>query len=414
MTTPRPADEQQLIAMLRWLLYAVFVVIGWWIVSKLAAVLAPILAAFGIAYLLDPVLERMVARGVSRALAATLLLVGFLGVLTTLGIVLVPIAIHEVRDFIADLPRMIDNAAIWVETHLGVEVPHPESKIGPDGTVEPVTWGAYLASPEIKAMIEDSIGPAQAFVLAAVGGVLSFLAFLAEFLLVPVFAYYFLLDWPNITARVKRAIPPRRRGKVLEILAEIDGVVSGWVRGQAIVTAILAVLYAIGFSIVGIHLAVPIGLLVGILTVIPFVGTFVGAAIVLLVTLLDWQGIGPVVGVGVVILVLHLLEAAVLTPKIVGHRVGLSESAALFAVVAGGKLLGFVGILLAVPIAATCAVLIRHAFRRYEKSTFFGHEDDALIPVPEAMAIVMPDAEVAGTRRDVPPPDQKDPEDPPT
>ena len=98
-----------------------------------------------------------------------------------------------------------------------------------------------------------------------------------------------------------------------------------------------------------------------------------------------------------------------LTPKIVGHRVGLSESAALFAVVAGGKLLGFVGILLAVPIAATVAVLIRHAFRTYEKSQFFGHEDDALIPVTDAMAAVMPAHDIPGTKRSAPdePPEEE-------
>ena len=138
-----------------------------------------------------------------------------------------------------------------------------------------------------------------------------------------------------------------------EVAREIDRVVAGWVRGQAIVTTILAVLYAIGFTIVGMPLSLPIGLLVGALTVIPFVGTFVGAAIAALVTVADGGSMQTLGMVGGVILVLHLLEAGVLTPKIVGHRVGLSESGALFAVVAGGKLLGFVGVVLAVPIAAT-------------------------------------------------------------
>lgn len=382
--------------MIRWLLYAVFVVVGYWIVSHIAHVIAPILVAAGIAYLLDPVLERMVARGMSRTWAATILLVSFLGAIVMLGIVLIPIAIHEVQEFVADLPRMIDNAVGWLKGQ-GVEL--PEVPLFASGDVGEEGWKSYLQSPEFKGMIEDAIGPAQALLLAAVGGLFSLLAFLAELLLIPVFAYYFLLDWPNITERVKKIIPPRRRGKVLEILGEIDGVVAGWVRGQGIVTSILAVLYAIGFSIVGIHLAVPIGLLVGALTVIPFVGTFVGAAIVYLVTILDWQGVEPLIGVGVVIVVLHVLEAAVLTPKIVGHRVGLSESAALFAVVAGGKLLGFVGILLAVPIAATVAVLVRHVFRKYEKSQFFGHEDDALVPVTDAMAAVMPAHDAPGTKR---------------
>lgn len=387
---PRPRDEQQIVTMVRGLLIAVFVVVGWTILGTLAHVLAPILAALGIAYLLDPVLERMVARGMSRAVAATVLLVAFLGLVTGLVMVLVPLAIHEVQHFIADLPEMIDKSTRWLAQNTGVELPEHYLLPQDDAAAGESAWSQYLQSPEFQAMVEDAIGPAQQLAGAALGGALSLMAFLAELLLVPVFAYYFLLDWPHITGRIKKVVPPRRRGKVLEILGDVDRVVSGWVRGQAIVTSILAVLYAIGFSIVGIHLAIPIGLIVGLLTVIPFVGTFVGAAIVLAVTLLDWQGVEPVVGVTVVIIVLHLLEAMVLTPKIVGHRVGLSESAALFAVVAGGKLLGFVGVLLAVPIAATVAVLIRHAVREYEKSEFFGHEDDAKVAVTDAMSVVLP------------------------
>ncbi|MCA9673980.1 MAG: AI-2E family transporter [Kofleriaceae bacterium] len=380
----RPPDEQQILTMLRWLLYAVFVVVAWNIVGTLAAVLGPILVAFGIAYLLDPVLERLVARGMSRALGATLLLVLFLGALVGSVIAIAPRVVGEVEHFVADLPRMVDTATKWATANLGVELPED--------------WAKWLKSEEAKGILEKLAGPAEKLLGAAVGGVFSLLAFLAEMLLVPVFAYYFLLDWPNITERIKKIIPPRRRGKVLGILEEVDGVVSGWVRGQATVTTLLAVLYAVCFSVIGIHLAIPIGLLVGALTVIPFVGTLVGAAITVLVVLLDWQGASPLIAVGGVFLVLHLLEAAVLTPKIVGHKVGLSESAALFAVVAGGKLLGFVGVLLAVPLAATIAVLIRHAVRYYEQSEFFGHEEDALVPVTDAMAVVMPDAAAHGTR----------------
>jgi predicted PurR-regulated permease PerM len=382
--------------MTRWLLYAVFVVVGWAIVTYLAHVLAPVLVALGIAYLLDPVLERMVARGLSRTLGAILLLAGFLGVITIAAIILIPVAIHEVRDFVAALPAMVDKATHALKHDWGIELPKPE------GVTGETTWKDYVQTPQFKEMVEKMIGPAQAFVLAAVGSIFGLLAFLAEFLLVPVFAFYFLVDWPHLLQRIKRVIPPRRRGKVIEIVGEIDQVVSGWVRGQSIVTAILAVLYAIGFSIIGMHLAVPIGLLVGALTIIPFIGTFVGAAITLLLIFLDWQGFEPLIGVIIIFVVLHVLEAAVLTPKIVGHRVGLGESAALFAVVAGGKLLGFVGVLLAVPIAATCAVLIRHAFRSYEKSDFFGHERDAQVPVTDAMKIVMP--------KEAP----NEPEDPPT
>jgi predicted PurR-regulated permease PerM len=194
-----------------------------------------------------------------------------------------------------------------------------------------------------------------------------------------------------VVAKIQSIIPPRRRAYVLDLLGEIDSVVSGWVRGQAIVTSILAVLYAVAFSIIQMPLAVPIGLVVGILTVIPFVGTVVGAGIAIVITLAaDGGGVSLALQVVGVIVVLHLLEAAVLTPKIVGHRVGLSEASALFAVLAGGKVLGFVGVVLAVPLAATLGVLVRHAIAYYESSEFFGKESDAHVPVSPAMAAVLP------------------------
>lgn len=360
-----------IVSLVRWLLILVFVVIGWWVVSHLATILAPILIALGIAYLLDPVLERLVARGMSRAVGATLLLFGFLGTVGVLVALAVPLVLRQIQHFVDAAPGMLDTADAWISARFDFHLKD------------------HLTAEELQRVLGDASLPLEEIITAALGGVLAVLAVLAEFLLVPVFAYYFLLDWPHIQKRVMKIVPPRRRTRVADLLAEVDGVVSGWVRGQATVTMILAVLYALAFSLIGVPLAIPIGVVVGLLTIIPFVGTFVGAALTAVVLLLDWPGAGVVGAVAGVFLVLHLLEAAVLTPKIVGHKVGLSESAALFAVVAGGKLLGFVGILLAVPLAATVAVLLRHAVRYYERTEFFGDEADAIVPVTAAMSVVM-------------------------
>jgi predicted PurR-regulated permease PerM len=376
----RTPEERQVITMIRWGLIALFVVIGWTILSYAAHVLGPILVAFGIAYLLDPVLERMVKRGVPRSLGALGLLVIFLGTVVTLLIIFIPRIAAEIGHLIVALPGMIENLSRWVESYFGFELPDD--------------WVAYFQSHDVQSYVGDAAGPFGRIASAAVGGALGVFGFFAEMLLVPVFAFYFLADWPNITKRIVRIVPPRRRSKVLDVLYEIDRVVSGWVRGQMTVTVILAILYAIAFSIVGIPGAIPIGLVVGVLTIIPFVGTLVGAAIALGITIGGGSGMNDVVGVLITIGLLHGLEAFILTPKIVGHRVGLSEVAALFAVVAGGKLLGFVGILLAVPIAAAVAVLIRHAVRYYESSQFFGTEADAVVPVTAAMSVVMPDAAI--------------------
>ncbi|MBS1120044.1 MAG: hypothetical protein H6Q90_2272 [Deltaproteobacteria bacterium] len=369
----------QVLGLLRWLLIVSFVVLGWAVLRYLAGVLGPILAALGIAYLLNPLLERLVRRGVGRPLGAGLLLVSFIAVFVTLIMIAIPKIAEQLSDFVHDLPTMFENLNRWLNDRLGLELP--------------ADWKQYLSSDEVRDALGQSSGPMKTLASAALGGVFSVLGVMAELLLVPVFSYYFLVDWPNLLRRIEHAIPPRRRAMVRELAREVDRVVANWVRGQGIVTAILAVLYAIAFTIVGMPLSVPIGILVGVLTVIPFVGTFVGAAIAVLVTVAgggSMQTLGEVAGV---ILVLHLLEAAVLTPKIVGHRVGLSESAALLAVVAGGKLLGFVGVVLAVPIAATFAVLVRYAVRYYETTAFYGRETDADVVVTPAMALIMPGAD---------------------
>lgn len=368
-----------IVSLVRLLLILLIVYIGWSSISYLASILWPVMVALTVAYMLDPVLERLVARGLSRAMAARLLLLLFAGTLGAIVTVLVLYVPHQVEVFIDGLPAMLARAhqltMQWFKFDL-------QSHLTPD---------------ELKGVLENTLGPLDHLAALALGGAFSLLTYVIELLLTLLFSYYLLLEWPTITERVMRIVPPRRRTSVRDLLAEIDRVVSGWLRGQAIVTSLLAVLYAIAFWVIGLPLALPLGFVVGALTIIPFIGTFVGAAVTAVVLILNWPG-GVVAGaVGGTFLALHLLEAAVLTPKIVGHKVGLSESAALFAVLAGGKLLGFIGILLAVPLAATAAVLLRHLVRRYEHSEFFGDEADAIVPVPPAMALMMTQEHPDGT-----------------
>jgi predicted PurR-regulated permease PerM len=362
--------------MLRWLLILVFLVMGWLVLSYLAGVLGPILAALGIAYLLNPWLERLVKRGMSRSVGAGLLLGMFVTLIVVFVIVATPKIANQLSDFVANLPDQIDRMNVWLGDKMDLEIPRD--------------WRAYVASDEVRHSVGGASAPMKTLATVMLGGVFGVLGVVAELLLIPVFSYYFLVDFQNLVKRVEHAIPPRRRATVRDLVRDIDRVIANWVRGQLIVTSILAVLYAIAFTIVGMPLSVPMGLLVGVLTVIPFVGTFVGAALAALITIAGGAAAPTLVSVGIVFLCLHLLEAAVLTPKIVGHRVGLSESGALLAVVAGGKLLGFVGVVLAVPLAATVAVLIRYLIKYYEHTEFFGRESDADVVVTPAMALIMP------------------------
>jgi predicted PurR-regulated permease PerM len=392
---PEPArtdDERKVVVMVKWLLYLTFIVIGWMTVSYLASVLSLVLVALGIAYLLTPVLDAMVARGLPRALGALILVLGFVATVVGLIIVFAPKIAQQIASFATDLPHMIDNVQVWAADH-GINLPKD--------------WRGSL-----EGAVKEASGSIEALALAAAGGVFSVLGFVTEALLIPIFSFYFLMDWHHIADRMKKIVPPRNRARVVAVFGEVDDVVAGWVRGQATVTTILSVLYAIGFTIIGLRLAIPIGLLVGVLTIIPFIGTFAGAAITLTLVLLDWHGAGLLAGVIVIFVLLHLLEAAVLTPKITGQKVGLSESAALLAVVAGGKLLGFVGVLLAVPLAATVAVLLRHAVRAYEHSDFFGQESDAEVDLPDAMKTILPDPAALASQLSKAPPIEDDPGEP--
>jgi predicted PurR-regulated permease PerM len=368
MAEAEDKGREQILQMVRWLLYLVFVVIGYWILLKLGPVLTPLLAAAAIAYLLDPLVDKLVARGFNRSLAVALLLGSFISLIAAVLVILIPWAAADLSSFIAGLPAFLERATSWLNENVGVELPS--------------SWHAWVESPEVKDSLKTFAGPVAELAAAALGGILSTLAFLAEFLLVPVFAFYFLVDWDGILERTRSIVPPRHRDTVVEIASEIDSVVSGWIRGQFTVTFILTLLYAISFEIIGFDLALAVGALVGALTIIPFVGTVVGAILTGLLLVLNGASGSVFALVAAVFVVLHLLEAGVLTPKIVGHRVGLSEVAALFAVLGGGKLLGFTGVLLAVPIAAAIAVLVRRVVAIYEDSDFYQDAGDDAVADP--------------------------------
>ncbi|HTE55361.1 MAG TPA: AI-2E family transporter [Kofleriaceae bacterium] len=362
----RSREERQVLTMVRWLLYVVFAVLGFLVLRLVGPLMTPVLAAAAIAYLLDGLLDRLAARGVNRSLAALGLLLGFAALVVAVVVVVVPLVSREIARFAGALPALIDRAAASLSDGFGVDLPR--------------NWRSYLQGPELRELLEGAVGPASSIAATALGGVLGLLGWLAELLLVPVFAFYILVDWDPIVARMHALAPPRHREWVGGLAREIDGVVSTWVRGQLTVMAVLAALYATAFAIIGLHLGITIGITVGLLTVIPFLGTFVGAALALLMVLLDWQGPGQLVAIAAVFVVLHLAEAAVLTPRLVGKRVGLGEVGALLAVLVGGQLLGFTGVLLAVPIAASIAVLIRRALGFYQDSTFFT-DGTELVPV---------------------------------
>jgi predicted PurR-regulated permease PerM len=350
----RPTQERSILTMVRWLLYLVFVVIGYFLVRVLAPVLAPVLAAAGVAYLLNGAVDFLERHRVRRSLAVGLLLLLFAGGAVGVVVFVGPLLVDEVVRFVRALPDLLTSISTWLASY-GIHLPSDWHEI----------------SQKLPQWLEEAAEPLSQMAFQAVGSVFAFVGHVFELLIVPVFAFYFLVDWHHMLEQGRELVPHRHRHETFTLLHEIDRVISIWIRGQFTVILVLTILYAVSFRLIGVPFGLTIGVVVGMLTLIPFVGTLVGAGLTALVLLFSWQGWPTFAAVAGVFGVLHLLEAAVLTPKIVGKKVGLGEVGALFAVIAGGNLLGFVGVLLAVPIAASVAVLVRRLLRFYAESDFF-------------------------------------------
>lgn len=336
----------------------------------LKAALTPLAAAFVVAYLLDPLIDRFEARGVRRSIAIFLLL-GVVGFGLIGGIlVLLPKLQAEVAALARNMPGYLERLATVVlpeiEARLGVELPH---------TFDDVI--ARVRSGEIPLPLE-AIRDLLSKTLSTVFGTFSSLIGL---LVIPILAYYLLVDFDSYVARLGHWIPPRQRGYVVEKVRTVDRLVSGFLRGQLLVASALGVLYAVGFAVIGIDLAIGVGIVSGMLAVIPYLGSIIALASASILCILqfgiDWH-LGAVVAWYALV---QNFESFVLTPRIVGQSVGLHPAAVIVALLIGGDLFGFLGLLIAVPAAAVVKVFADELFEIYRSSSLFADEDAAPPPV---------------------------------
>jgi len=205
----------------------------------------------------------------------------------------------------------------------------------------------------------------------ALFGTLSYAFVVLSLLIIPIFAYYILVDFDRIVARGGKLVPRRHRRLVFETIGEIDDMVSGYMRGQLLAMIVLSALYAVGLQLLGLRLAIPIGVLTGLLAFIPYLGFVVGLLIACTMAAIDAQNLPFVVQVAAVMTGVHILDVFVVTPRAVGRSVGLASIEVLLAMAAAGTLFGFVGVLFAVPIGATVKIVARRAAKAYRESTFY-------------------------------------------
>ena len=318
------------------------------------AVLGPFLAGFIIAYLLDPLALRLEARGVPRWAAASLTLLVFIAAAVGLIVATAPIVQAQVSQLVDALPRLVREAqpllARLVRRAGGAA--QQKALVG-DVTARAVGW------------LTASAG-------AVIGGAFAFFNVLSLVVIAPIVAFYLLRDWQPLTARLDSWWPRRHLPTIRLLLGESDAALSGFIRGQFLVCCALAVMYAVGWSLVGLNYAIVLALLAGVLGFVPFVGPLFCVGMSLLVGLgqfgPDPVQLGLVFGVFVVV---QTIEGAVLTPNLIGDRIGLHPVWVLFAVFAGAELAGLAGVFLAVPVAAVVGVFARWTLARYLKSRFY-------------------------------------------
>lgn len=337
------------------------VTLGGVLIYLLRPILMPFLVGALLAYLADPLADRLERLRLNRTLAVVVVFTA----LTLIGVgavlLFLPMLGRQVDSLRSLLPQMVDwtyqVGVPWLRVHTGLDI----------AALDLETLRGALAQ-----HWQSTGGIAASLIAQATSSGLALAGLLANLALIPVVAFYLLRDWDVLIARIRDLLPRRMESMVSQLASECNEVVAAFLRGQFLVMLSLGVVYTAGLWLVGLDLALLIGVLAGLASLVPYLGFIVGIGAAALATVFqfnDWLApLGLVCGV---FLLGQLLESMVLTPLLVGDRIGLHPVAVIFAVLAGGQLFGFTGVLLALPIAAVIMVLLRHAHHRYLASDLY-------------------------------------------
>lgn len=326
----------------------------------LSPILAPFLFAAILAYILDPLVERLTGKFVPRTLAVVLVMSGVLALLVALALVVLPLFAKELRLLAERLPAFI----AWLNQKL---VPFAERYFG-------VALQLDVAS--VRALATEFVAENQDLVGKLLGslriGGLALLAFIVNLLLVPVVLFYLLRDWHKVLARVDRLIPRHLHKRARTILREVDSVLAEFLRGQLAVILVMSVYFVLALWLAGLEFALPIGLITGLLVFVPYVGALLGFALGTVTALMQFDSVWGLAWVWLAFGAGQALEGMVVTPWLVGDRIGLHPVAVIFALLAFGQVFGFFGVLLALPASAALLVALRHVREGYLASALYG------------------------------------------
>ena len=329
-------------------------------VAVFSGIMLPFLAGLIIAYFLDPLVDSLEKRGFSRLWATLAIVIATTVVATLVLILLVPLIVSQLRELVEGFPAQVESFKRFVELSDG-------------------TWFGDVFARFQEAM-KSELGQISQTGAQILGGLLQSLwtgglavvNFVSLLLITPVITFYLLLDWDRMVRTVDNCLPRDHAETVRALAGEIDDVLAGFIRGQGTVALLLGIIYATGLTFVGLKYGLLIGLLAGIISFIPFVGTLTGLIIGTAFAISQfWPEWIPIAKVAAVFAVGQVIEGNFLSPKIVGDRIRLHPVWLIFALFAFSYLLGVVGLLIAVPVAAAIGVIVRFAVREYQASSLY-------------------------------------------
>ncbi len=331
------------------------------LVYLLSPILMPFLAGAFLAYLGDPLVDRLESWKLSRTLSVTIVFVSIILTLLLIFLFLVPVLETQVKRFVSVLPHYLD----WAMAMLA---PYLQDSLGVDPSV--------LGSDKLKELIASHWKETSGFISNALQTISKsgfvVLGWVANIALIPIITFYLLRDWDRMVAYIDDLLPRSIEPLVATLASEADEVLGAFLRGQLLVMFCLAGIYSFGLTLVGLEFALLIGLIAGLVSFVPYLGLIVGAGVAGVAILFQTQNAMDLLWVFAVFGVAQVIEGMLLTPLLVGERIGLHPVTVIFSVLAGGQLFGFFGILLALPVAAVLAVIMRHIHSSYKQSQIYG------------------------------------------
>lgn len=344
----------------RWPIGLLAVIVLLLLLYLLQPILTPFVVGGLVAYLGDPLVDALERRRCSRTLGVLMVFVLFGSIVALALLFAIPMLLHQFDVLIQKIPEIYR----WLTQ---VAIPVLQRVLdAPDGAFPQVDWSGQLVDNW------QSVGKLTAQVLKqATGSGAGLLLGLANLALVPVVGFYLMRDWDVLVGKALRILPVAWQGRAVHMSAEADEVVGAFLRGQFLVMCALGILYSAGLWMIGLQLALLLGLVAGLASIVPYLGFVVGILASCIAAYLQFHDWTILIWVLVVFGVGQAIESMVLTPILVGDRIGLHPVAVIFALMAGGQLAGFVGVVLALPFAAVVMVFLRHALAHYRSSELY-------------------------------------------